>query len=81
MAGLLNTSSCAPANLEAGDSEEIAQLDELLLMSDLQCVGQLGALVHYWLYQTAQKLGLFHHLLLKLFHGLLYYVSYFCVHL
>jgi hypothetical protein len=36
MAGLLNTSSCAPANLEAGDSEEIAQVDALLLMSDLQ---------------------------------------------
>jgi len=46
MAGLLNTSSCAPANLEAGDSKEIAQVDALLLMSDLQCVGQLGAPVH-----------------------------------
>jgi len=46
MAGLLNTSSCAPANLEAGDSEEIAQVHALLLMSDLQCVGQLGAPVH-----------------------------------
>jgi hypothetical protein len=77
MAGLLNTSSCAPANLEAGDSEEIAQVDALLLMSDLQCVGQLRAPVHCWLY----KLGLFHHPLLKLFHGLLYCVLYFCVHL
>jgi hypothetical protein len=46
MAGLLNTSSCAPANLEASDSEEIAQVDALL----------------------------------KLFHGLLYCVLYFCVH-
>jgi hypothetical protein len=81
MAGLLNTSSCAPANLEAGDSEEIAQIDALLLMSDLQCVGQLGAPVHCWLYRTAHKLGLFHHPLLKLFHGLLYCVLYFCVHL
>jgi len=50
MVGLLNTSSCAPANLEAGDSEEIVQVDVLLLMSDLQCVGQLGAPMHYWLY-------------------------------
>jgi hypothetical protein len=81
MAGMLNTSSCALANLKAGDSEEITQLDELLLMSDLQCVGQLGAPAHCWLYQTAQKLGLFHHSLLKLFHGLLYCVSYFYVHL
>ncbi len=46
MAGQLNTFSCAPANLEAGDFEEIAQVDALLLMSDLQCVGQLGAPVH-----------------------------------
>ncbi len=46
MTGLLNTSSCAPANLEAGDLEEIAQVDALLLMSDLQCVGELGAPVH-----------------------------------
>jgi hypothetical protein len=30
------TTSCAPANLEAGDFEEIAQVDALLLMSDLQ---------------------------------------------
>ncbi len=43
---MLNTSSCAPANLEAGDPEEITQVDALLLMSDLQCVGQLGAAVH-----------------------------------
>jgi hypothetical protein len=61
MAGLLNTSSCAPANLEAGDSEEIAHIDALLLMSDLHCVGQFGAPVHCWVYQTAHKLGLFHH--------------------
>ncbi len=81
MAGLLNTSSCAPANLEPGDSEEIAQVDALLLMSHLQCVGQLGAPVHCWLYQTAHKLGLFYHPLLKLFRGLLYCVLYFCVHL
>jgi len=81
MASLLNTFSCAPANLEASDSEEIVQVDALLLMSDLQCVGQLGAPVHYWLYQTAHKLGLFHHLVFKLFHGLLYRVLYLCVHL
>jgi hypothetical protein len=81
MAGLLNTFSCAPANLEASDSENIVQVDALLLMSDLQCVGQLGAPVHCWLYQTTQKLGLFHHLVLKLFHGLLYRVLYLCVHL
>jgi hypothetical protein len=70
-----------PANLEAGDSEEIAQVDAFLLMFDLQCVGQLGAPVHCWLYQTAHKLGLFHHPLLKLFHGLLCCLLYFCVHL
>jgi hypothetical protein len=77
MAGLLNTSSCAPANLEAGDSEEIAQVDALLLMSHLRCVGQLGAPVQCWLYQTAHKLGLFHHPVLKLFHGLciMFYIS------
>jgi len=41
MVGLLNTSSCAPTNLEAGDSEEIAQVDALLLMSDLQWHGMI----------------------------------------
>jgi hypothetical protein len=81
MDGLLNTSSCAPANLEAGDSKEIAKVDALLLMSDLQCVGQLGAHVHCWLYQIAHKLGLFHHQLLKLIHEFLYCVLYLCVHL
>jgi hypothetical protein len=81
MASLLNISSCAPANLEAGDSEEIAQVDALFLTSDLQCVGQLGAPMHCWLYQTAHKLGLLHHPLLKLFHGFLHCVLYFCVHL
>jgi hypothetical protein len=81
MVGLLNTSSRAPANLEASDSEKIAQVDALLLMSHMQCVGQLGAHVHCWFYQTAHKLGLFHHPHLKLFHGLLYCVLYFCVHL
>jgi hypothetical protein len=81
MVNLLNTSSCAPTSLKVGDSEEIAQVDALLLISNPQCVGQLGALVHCWLYQTTQKLGLFHHPLFTFFHGLLYFVSYFYVHL
>jgi hypothetical protein len=43
MVGLLNTSSCAPASLEIGDSKEIVQVDALLLMSGMSFVGQLGS--------------------------------------
>jgi len=81
MVSLLNISSCALANFKVGDYEKFAQVDALLLMSDLQCVGQLGALVHCCLYETVHKLGLFHHPLLKFFHELLYSVLYLYVHI